>query len=84
MSCGTAVVVTNGGALPEVAGDAGIVVSKGDPVALTKAIGTLLDDPTRRRAVAEACLLRAQRSFNWEHIAPKYLDLFQQAIRARC
>ncbi len=84
MSCGTAVIVTNGGALPEVAGDAGIIVPKGNPEALARSIGDLLKNPSRRQAVAEACLKRANANFNWERIAPKYLDLFRQAIRAQC
>ena len=53
MSCGTAVIVTNGGALPEVAGDAGIIVPKGNPEALARSIADLLDNPSRREAVAE-------------------------------
>ena len=84
MSCGTPVIVTDGGALPEVAGDAGIVVPKGDATALASAISDLLADPDRREAVADACLTRAQETFNWRNIAPRYVDLFQQAMARTC
>ena len=84
MSCGTPVIVTDGGALPEVAGDAGIVVPKGDAAALASAIENLLASPDRQNAVAAACLRRAQDTFNWQKIAPKYLDFFQQAMKAQC
>lgn len=84
MSCGTPVIVTDGGALPEVAGDAGIVVPKGDPDALAAAIDALLLNSERRKAVAEACYARAQETFNWQRIAPKYLDFFQQAMTSKC
>lgn len=84
MSCGTPVIVTTGGALPEVAGQAGIVVPKGDAAALATEIIGLLQDPTRQSAVGEACLMRAQAEFNWQRIAPKYLDFFHQAIAAQC
>ena len=84
MSCGTPVIVTDGGALPEVAGEAGIVVPKGDPQALATAIEGLLDHPARRAEVATACLERAQSQFNWGAIAPTYLNLFQTAIEAQC
>ena len=42
MSCGATVVVTDGGALPEVVGEAGVVVPKGDSAAMAAAIGALL------------------------------------------
>ncbi|GAB5456391.1 MAG: glycosyltransferase family 4 protein [Henriciella sp.] len=84
MSCGTPVIVTDGGALPEVAGDAGIIVPKGDPNALAEAIDGLISNPERRSQVAEACLKRARTHFNWDSIAPKYLDFFRAAMAAQC
>ncbi|MFN3214529.1 MAG: glycosyltransferase family 4 protein [Henriciella sp.] len=84
MSCGTPVVVTDGGALPEVAGKAGIVVPKGDPVALADAIDALISNPERRAETAQACLKHAQAQFNWDNIAPKYLDFFHTAMAAQC
>jgi len=84
MSCGTPVIVSDGGALPEVAGDAGIVVPRGDPEALATAISQLLDEPGRREAVAKACLVRARAAFNWSAIAPRYIDLFERAVAAKC
>lgn len=84
MSCGTPVIVSDGGALPEVAGDAGIVVPKGDPGALAEAIADLMSQSARREAVGKACLERARATFNWSAIAPRYIDLFEQAIAAKC
>ena len=84
MSCGTPVIVTDGGALPEVAGDAGLIVPKENAEALAAAITDVLAHPEQRERVAEACLTRARARFNWEKIAPKYIDFFQQAITAQC
>ncbi|MEO0606933.1 MAG: glycosyltransferase family 4 protein, partial [Pseudomonadota bacterium] len=84
MSCGTPVIVTTGGALPEVAGQAGIIVPKGDAAALAREMINLLQDPARQKAVGEACLHRARAEFNWERIAPKYLALFERAMAAPC
>ncbi|MDJ0921575.1 MAG: glycosyltransferase family 4 protein [Henriciella sp.] len=84
MSCGTPVVVTDGGALPEVAGDAGLVVPKGDASALAGAIKSLLEDSVEYERVSAACLQRAQETFNWKAIAPKYISLFRRAIEAKC
>ncbi len=84
MSCGTPVIVTDGGALPEVAGDAGIVVPKGDAGALARAVTDLLKTPAQQRTVGDACLARAQARFNWDRIAPDYLAFFEQAIATEC
>ena len=84
MSCGTPVIVTDGGALPEVAGEAGIIVPKGDSNALAVAIDGLVSNSDRRSEVAEACLRRAKAQFNWDSIAPKYLEFFRTAMAAQC
>lgn len=84
MACGTPVIVSDGGALPEVAGEAGIVVPKGDPAALASAIAGLLNDPEQRDTVAAACLARARAVFDWRAIAPRYEALIQDAMAASC
>ena len=84
MSCGTPVIVTDGGALPEVAGDAGKVVPKGDANALAAEISALIASPEHQNQIGAACLKRAQEQFNWERIAPKYLAFFEQALAAKC
>ena len=84
MSCGTPVIVTDGGALPEVAGDAGVVVPRDNPEALAKAIRDLLQSTDYQSSVASACLGRARTTFSWDTIAPRYLAFFEQAIKAQC
>ncbi|MEM1432524.1 MAG: glycosyltransferase family 4 protein [Pseudomonadota bacterium] len=84
MSCGTPVIVTDGGALPEVAGAAGLIVPRGNAAALADGIDQLLADPARRAEVAAACLERARRCFNWTTIAPRYIELFEASMAASC
>lgn len=84
MSCATPVIVTDGGALPEVAGSAGVIVPKGNAEALAQEITAILASPDRQSALGAACLERAQRQFNWDSIAPKYLAFFEQAIARQC
>lgn len=52
LAAGTPVVGFDGGALPEVLGDAVVLVPAGDSAALAGAIADLLDDEPRRRALA--------------------------------
>jgi len=84
MSCGAPVVVTDGGALPEVVGDAGVVVPKGDSAALTEAISALLDDPARRAALGAAARERARGAFSWDIAARSYEAVLRRAIRRGC
>lgn len=48
LACGTAVVATEAGSLPEVGGDAVRLVASGDPAALARAVSDLVGDPTPR------------------------------------
>ena len=82
MACGTPVISTSGGALPEVVGDAGIIVPPGDKEALERAILDLLDHPEKRRALGQAGLNRVESAFTWRHAAQKTVDVYREAIDA--
>ncbi len=82
MACGVPVISTVGGALPEVVGDAGILVPTADSGALEKAIISLLDNPERRRRLGEAGLRRVKDSFTWRHAAEKTVDVYREVIDA--
>ena len=82
MACGVPVISTMGGALPEVVGDAGILVPTADSKALEHAIISLLDDPDRRRRLGMAGLERVKSSFTWKHAAQKTVDVYREAIDA--
>ncbi|MCH1550332.1 MAG: glycosyltransferase family 4 protein [Pseudomonadales bacterium] len=80
MACAVPVVATDGGALPEVVGDAGITVPKGNPNALARAIAKLLDNPERRQAYAEAGRLRMTTTFNWKLTAERLSHYYQDVV----
>jgi glycosyltransferase involved in cell wall biosynthesis len=82
MACGTPVISTSGGALPEVVGDAGIIVPPGDKEALERAILDLLDHPEKRRELGQAGLNRVGSAFTWRHAAQKTVDVYREAIDA--
>ncbi|HXN63306.1 MAG TPA: glycosyltransferase [Acidimicrobiales bacterium] len=54
MTLGLPVVANAAGALPEIVGDAGVLVDATDPYATADAVAELVADPARRRALAEA------------------------------
>ncbi|GBC59734.1 glycosyl transferase group 1 [Desulfonema ishimotonii] len=81
MACGVPVVSTTGGALPEVVGDAGVLVPPADPGALTQAITGLLDNPERAAEMGRAGYERVQKHFTWEMAARKTVDAYREVIR---
>lgn len=77
MACGTAVVVSDRGSLPEVVADAGVVVAP-DVAPLTAALESLLLDPQRRRGLGEAAARRAS-DFSWTRCAEGWLEVLRHA-----
>lgn len=81
MACGVPVVSTTGGALPEVVGDAGLLVPPADPEALAAAIAALLDDPDRAARLGRAGYERVHRQFTWRRAAERTVAVYREAIR---
>ena len=80
MACGAAVVSSDGGALPEVVGDAGVQVPAGDAVALERAIDALLADPARRDALGKVARERILRHFCWRRVARELTAYYEQVL----
>lgn len=80
MSCGIPVVSTTGGALPEVVGDAGVLVPPADAVALAEAIQQLLDDPQRREQLGQLGRQRVLSKFDWGDVAEAVVSHYYRAI----
>ncbi len=80
MACGVPVVSTTGGSLPEVVGDAGLLVPPKDPAALAQAIGSLLDDPAERARLSEAGRARITQHFTWDNTARKLCQIYYRTL----
>jgi len=80
MACGAPVISTTAGALPEVVGDAGILVPPGDTGAIVQAVKALLDDENRRRQLGELGKARVARLFNWDNAAKGTAEVYRDAI----
>ncbi len=77
MACGVPVVSSDAGALPEVIGDAGILVPHGDASALAAALADAAT--TRAGQLREEGLARAGEC-TWDAVARDYLDLYRSAV----
>ena len=80
MACGVPVITTNGGALPEVVGDAGITVQTRDHIALADAIRTLLGDSNLRHTLATKGRSRILELFSWEVAASDMVQLYREVV----
>jgi glycosyltransferase involved in cell wall biosynthesis len=80
MACGVPVVATTGGALPEVVGDAGVLVEPEDASAIAEALLALADDPDRRRRLGQRGRDRIVAAFDWERAAGRTADVYRAAI----
>jgi glycosyltransferase involved in cell wall biosynthesis len=80
MCCSTSVISTTAGALPEIVGDAGILVPPADTRALVEAIAGLLDNPDRRRHLGETGRRRVMGMFNWKNTAIQTAEVYREAI----
>ena len=85
MACGVPVVGSAvGGLLDSVAdGRTGILVPPRDPVAIARAVRSLLDSPEQRAAFGRAGRERALAHYTWDRVAASTAQVYAQVIRAR-
>ncbi len=77
MASGTPVVTSNVSSLPEVAGDAAILVDPHDPDAIADAIYCVLTDRALRDSLRQKGLARAQQ-FSWETSVRRVREIYRQ------
>jgi len=78
MACGTAVVGSRTGGIPEVVadGETGLLVPPEEPEPLAAALNELLRDPARAQAMGQAGRKRAEAEFGWAAIAAQTAALY--------
>ena len=82
MASGTPLVASRAGALPEVTGDAAVLVTPGDPEELAAVLRRLHDHPAEREQLSQRAWGRVQQRFAWPAVAQATADRYRQAIAA--
>jgi glycosyltransferase involved in cell wall biosynthesis len=78
LACGTPVITSAASSLPEVAGDAALLVSPEDTAAWAEAIGRVLGDPDLRARLAKAGPRQAA-AFTWSRTAAETVAVYRSA-----
>jgi alpha-maltose-1-phosphate synthase len=83
MACGSAVVASAVGGIPEVVadGESGLLVPVGDEAALAAAINELIGDPARAAEFGARGRQRAVADFSWDRIAAQTAELYAELAR---
>ncbi|MEV6587482.1 glycogen synthase [Streptomyces acidicola] len=85
MACGTAVVASRVGGIPEVVEDGvtGLLVPTGDDfeARLTRALDSLLADPETAARLGAAGRERAVREFGWDAVARRTVHLYEEVLK---
>jgi len=81
MACGTALISTDGGALPEVVGDAAIQVPVRDSAAIAEALDALLASPAKREQLAAAGRQRIEELFCWRRAAQQMSNYYWEVLQ---
>ena len=77
MHCGTPVIASNSSSLPELVGDAGLLVDPECVADIATAMSRCSDDEALRQSLIERGHLQAKR-FTWERTAKKMMDVFDE------
>jgi glycosyltransferase involved in cell wall biosynthesis len=79
MACGTPVVVSNRASLPEVVGDAGILVNPDSEEELSAALIKIITDSGLRALQSQKGIARAGE-FSWARAAHQTMDVYQRVL----
>ena len=80
MACQVPVVSTDGGALPEVVGEAGLIVRARDHEVLKESIARLLRSPDLRKEYGKKGRERIIKNFSWYRCAKQMESLYLKSL----
>ncbi len=83
MAAGVPVIGSSSGGIPEVIGEAGLVVPEGDAPSLARAIDSVLEDASLRSRLETMGRARTKAHYEWSVVAERSVALFRSAMLHR-
>jgi glycosyltransferase involved in cell wall biosynthesis len=83
MACNVPVIGSSCGAIPEVIGNAGIVVPENDSVSLAVQLERIINDEELRNSLAILARERVEKHYTWERVAEKIYSLYRQVLNEK-
>jgi glycosyltransferase involved in cell wall biosynthesis len=80
MACGTPIVATTAGSIPEVVGDAGLLVPPMNATALAEALQTLLADSELRQMLGARGVKRARDIYSQDNMVTQTLAVYRSYL----
>ena len=80
MQCVVATVTANTSSLPEVVGDAGIILDPTDENSLSETMWNFYSDENLRKTYAQKAIERA-KEFSWEKTMQQHLNIYNQILK---
>lgn len=83
MSCGLSVVTTSVGSIPEIVqnNQNGIIVPKGDPLAISEAVLNLLKNKQKRLEIGQAARKTVELHYDWNKLVDRLIRCYQESQR---
>lgn len=81
MACGTPVIGSSSGEIPNVIGSAGMIFPEGDAESLANCIEAIMSDAVLRRDMSEKGREKASKEFSWEAVAKRYVGLYKELLK---
>ena len=82
MACGVPVITSNTSSMPEVAGDAALLVDPKDALLLANDIGAMLSHNNLRQRMIRKGFRQAER-FSWHNTAEQVLQIYENTSKSR-
>ncbi len=76
MACGTPVIASSSGSLPEIVGDAALIADPHSPLAWAESMRAVLNNPARRAEMGARGIAQAKK-FSWERAAEETLAVYR-------
>jgi glycosyltransferase involved in cell wall biosynthesis len=81
MASGVPVIGSDSGAIPDVIGDAGVIVPEGNREALTQALQCLLDQPAERDRLAQAGRAHVLQHYTHDQVAAATVEVYRGLLK---